>query len=107
MTRTRLETKKPAGVNWMMFSPDNLSMIDDNAWLWDVPSGEGRRIASRGTAYMVDLTDGKIVIVTLGSIDVIADDLPREPAALAELLARLPYKLDNKRALVVQAKSRR
>jgi hypothetical protein len=56
---------------------------------------------------MIDLADGKIVIVTLGSIDVIADDLPREPAALAELLARMPYKLDDKRALVVQAKSRR
>jgi len=69
--------------------------------LWDVASGEGRRIAPKAEGSVIDILDDKIVLVTAGSIDVIADDLPRDPKALAAKLAALPYHLDAKDTLIV------
>jgi tRNA A-37 threonylcarbamoyl transferase component Bud32 len=107
MRRTLLRSEKPIVVSWMLFSPDNRSILDSSATLWDAASGEGRRIAPGAEAFLTDIVDDKVVVVTLGSIDVVADDLPRDPALLSAHLRALPYQLDTDNTLVVQAKSRR
>jgi hypothetical protein len=76
-------------------------MIDNTSTLWDVDSLEGRKIAPHSLGSSIDLLDDRVVVLTLGSIEVIPDDLPRDPAVLAAKLRALPYHLDDKDTLVV------
>jgi len=99
--RWPLRSDEPLDIDWVTFSPDSRSLLDNRMMLWDADSGEGRKLAPQGPVHTIDLLDDKIIMVTVGAIEVVPDDLPREPALLAAKLAALPYYLDDHDLLVV------
>ena len=102
LARTPLRSRKPLSLGWVLFSPDGKSLLDNTSMLWDVASGEGRLLGPRAHGVALDLLDDRAAMVTLGSIDILPDDLPREPAALSARLRAMRYQLDDSGTLQVR-----
>ena len=85
----------------MRYTPNGRTMIDEALTMWDVVSGESRTVA-QPTVIASHVRDDGIVVVTPSAIELVPDDLPRDPAALKSLLVGLPYALDAHDSLVVK-----
>jgi len=98
-THTPLRSASRPMAAW--FSPDGRSVLDTTPMLWDVASGEGRPVLEGFDIGGFDITNDAVIAVSRQGIITIADDLPREPAALAKKLAAMPYRLDDKDRLTI------